>query len=250
MTNDIFIIFKIEKQIRDCLKEDKSDDINEDLEQQLISLRELEKTEFPGPVYDCLLFHDGENWNAIVDTTELGDLRSLEPMVDYRLKRQFSRFSDDDCLNFSVNIYDDGNILSIVVDSGSHGTHVAGIVGAYFPDNTESNGVAPGAQLISLKIGDSRLGSMETGVGLVRALLEAKNRGCNIINMSFGGILICFYFNFLVFVTNLLLPMNCWQRPQPGITMENSFEWPMNWFEIMESCLFLLLEIMDPHCRQ
>ena len=62
----------------------------------------------------------------------------------------------------------------------------AGIVAANHPDNPSHNGVAPGAQILSLKIGDSRLGSMESGVGLTRALIEAVKHGADLINMSYG----------------------------------------------------------------
>jgi tripeptidyl-peptidase-2 len=45
-----------------------------------------------------------------------------------------------------------------------------------------------GAQIISCKIGDSRLGSMETGTGLVRALAAVMEAGADIINMSYGEV--------------------------------------------------------------
>ena len=50
----------------------------------------------------------------------------------------------EDCCNYALNIESDGNVLSVVVDAGSHGTHVAGIAAAFHEDNPELNGVAPG----------------------------------------------------------------------------------------------------------
>lgn len=72
--------------------------------------------------------------------------------------------------------------LTIVADAGSHGTHVAGIVGAHHPDHPELNGVAPGCQIIGIKIGDTRLGSMETGTALARAFIACKNLKVDIIS--------------------------------------------------------------------
>eukprot|EP01041_Mallomonas_annulata_P010817 gene10817-22566_t len=99
-----------------------------------------------GPLYDCLVFYDGYNWNAVIDTTETGDMSNLKPIRNYKVNQEYSRFSDVDSLAYSVNIFDNGSILSIVTDAGAHGSHVAGIVAAYHPDQPECNGVAPGAQ--------------------------------------------------------------------------------------------------------
>ena len=62
------------------------------------------------------------------------------------MERKFGTFSAEDACNFVLNIYDDGAVLSIVVDAGSHGTHVAGITAAHHPEDPSLNGIAPGAQ--------------------------------------------------------------------------------------------------------
>jgi tripeptidyl-peptidase-2 len=74
-------------------------------------------------------------------------------MADFDHQQEYRTFTRQDSFNFGVHIYDQGKILSIVVDAGAHGSHVAGIIAAHHPLQPELNGVAPGAQIVSLKIG-------------------------------------------------------------------------------------------------
>lgn len=160
----------------------------DELVTRLAQLNQLQNDyDDPGPIFDCVVFHDGTLHRAVIDTDEDGDLTDEKPLASYRHDHEFATFGDEDLLNFAINIYDNGNLLSIVTDSGSHGTHVAGIVAAHFPDEPELNGLAPGAQLISVKIGDERLGSASCGTGEVRGCIAVIQHQCDLINMSFGG---------------------------------------------------------------
>ncbi len=159
-----------------------------DLEKRLELLRAAQKSyDDPGPIHDCVVFHDGQDWRAAIDTDEDGDLAEEKLLTNYRKEREFATFGDEDLLNFAVNIYDDGKLLSIVTDCGAHGTHVAGIVAGCYPDAPELNGLAPGAQIVSVKIGDRRLGSSSTGTGELRGLATVLRNKCDLINMSYGG---------------------------------------------------------------
>lgn len=141
----------------------------------------------PGYFIDCIVFHDGTNWRAAIDVEGTGNLTDFKPMTNYKTELQYSKFCNDSLLSYSVNIFDHGETLSIVaLGAGSHGTHVAAITAAYLPEQPELNGVAPGAQIISLKIGDHRLGSDEVGQSLVRALTELTRLDVDLANMSYG----------------------------------------------------------------
>ncbi|CAG8479878.1 12439_t:CDS:10 [Acaulospora colombiana] len=162
-------------------------EIKADLEARVEVLKDsLKGYDDPGIILDVVTFFDGTDWRVVVDVDESGDLREQPLLTDYRKERQFHTFSQEDLLNFSVNIYDDGNTVCIVTASGSHGTHVAAITAAYHPDEPALNGIAPGAQIVSLKIGDNRLGSMETGAALARAAIALVETKTDVANMSYG----------------------------------------------------------------
>lgn len=141
----------------------------------------------PGFILDCIVFFDGHDHRALVgiaeDDADVMDWTQKTPLTSFRKERQYDTISAVDQYNFGVNFYDDAKVLSIVGDCTPHGTHVAAIAAAA---EGERSGVAPGAQLISIKIGDSRMGSMESGSSLARGIMTAVRLGCDVINLSYG----------------------------------------------------------------
>ncbi|XP_047985175.1 tripeptidyl-peptidase 2 [Leguminivora glycinivorella] len=165
--------------------------LKEELETRVEVLQAAEKKYSDlGPTYDCVLFHDGTSWRACIDTSESGDLAFGPCLGEYSITHEHSHLTELDEMTVSINVHDEGRTLEVVAMCSTHGTHVAAIAAGYFPDEPDKNGVAPGAKIISLTIGDSRLVSMETGTALVRACIKvmelSKKMKIDVINMSYG----------------------------------------------------------------
>lgn len=68
----------------------------------------------PGPVYDCVLFHDGEIWRCCVDTSENGDLNNCPLLGEYSKTGDFAPLTKESNMNFSINVHNDGDTLELV----------------------------------------------------------------------------------------------------------------------------------------
>ena len=169
------------------VKTDLTNNEKKELNERIKQLNNLQISfDPPSPIYDCITFFDGSRWAAVVDTNGNNDLRDEQLLYDFDFNHDLASLSPELGVNFGVHIYDNGKTLSIISESGAHGTHVAGIISGYFPNTPEFNGVAPGAKIVSIKIGDNRLGTMETMTAMERALTAVVRHKCDLINMSYG----------------------------------------------------------------
>jgi subtilisin family serine protease len=134
-----------------------------------------------------------DGWVAFLDTNLNGSFEDEMPLHDYRAGHETIALGTKPitlAANFSeVN---GAPLLDLYFDTGGHGTHVAGIAAGHNLFRVVGfDGVAPGAQLLGLKIanaargGISVSGSMERAMWYAARYAEQRNMPL-VLNMSFG----------------------------------------------------------------
>ena len=113
-----------------------------------------------------------EQWVYYVDTNMNGDISDEKEMMNYNVRYDYfylrGRKNPDkkgDILPIEANIFPDKKKIVFHFDAGAHGTHCAGIATGYMINGQKGfNGIAPGAKVISLKIGRSNFAGGATTV--------------------------------------------------------------------------------------
>ncbi|MFH1419701.1 MAG: S8 family serine peptidase [Planctomycetota bacterium] len=144
---------------------------------------------------------DGTDDDAVcyVDTDGDRDFANERPLKNYKLSYDTFTFARPKKeaqivpLTCALNIFMGSRKVVIHHDDGGHGTHVAGIATGYRIMNQDGfNGVAPGAKVISMKLGENRLAGGSTTTGAMQEAFEyaaryAREHDVTVVcNLSFG----------------------------------------------------------------
>src|SRR5206468_10005020 len=134
-----------------------------------------------------------DGWVAFIDTNLDGAFEDEMPLHDYRQGREtIALGTKPSTLAASFEEANGVPRLDVVFDNGGHGTHVAGIASGHNLFNVAGfEGVAPGAQLLGLKIANSARGGISVTGSMQRAMeyaaryAEQRNLPL-VLNLSFG----------------------------------------------------------------
>lgn len=126
----------------------------------------------------------GQYDRVYLDTDGDKDFSDEKGLAAYGVKPDYTGFnSADGKNNFNMvvtRIEKSGLEINVGFDGNDHGTHVAGITAA----NGAIRGVAPGAQVMALKVLNSA--GMGDPATISEAIVYAARNGAKIINMSLG----------------------------------------------------------------
>lgn len=146
-----------------------------------------------GDEHPMVVAKSSAGWFVIADTNGDGSLDDETPIRDFSVAREVLAFGRRP-LNIAVNLdeRDGAPVLDLVFDNSGHGSHVAGIAAGHNLFGIDGfDGVAPGAQLLGLKISNNARGGISVTGSMLRAMNYAadfarRRRVPMVVNLSFG----------------------------------------------------------------
>ncbi|MFP4548266.1 MAG: S8 family serine peptidase [Fidelibacterota bacterium] len=147
-----------------------------------------------------ITFQESEdNWAVVMDTDMDGSLQGETIVHNYDEKHESimlprkNPLSNHQWMALTVKIYPGRKVTNFHFEDGAHGTHVAGIAAGYHINgDPDVNGLAPAANVVSIKISDGKLFGSATNTGSKKRGLEyvsqymKEHGGYGVINISFG----------------------------------------------------------------
>ncbi|HEX9633025.1 MAG TPA: S8 family serine peptidase [Gemmatimonadales bacterium] len=132
-----------------------------------------------------------DGWFLLADTDGDGSLVGETPVRDFAQAGDTFSFGP---VTLAANFTDTGDAprLDLFFDTSGHGTHVAGIAAGHNLFGVEGfDGIAPGAQLLGLKIANDARGGISVTGSMVRAMEYAaafaeRRQQPLVVNLSFG----------------------------------------------------------------
>ncbi|HYT83651.1 MAG TPA: S8 family serine peptidase [Gemmatimonadales bacterium] len=144
-------------------------------------------------VFPVVVVKAPDGWVAFLDTNLDGSFEDEMPLHDYRQGRETIALGTRP-LTLVANFAEAGGAptLDLLFDTSAHGTHVAGIAAGHDLFGVAGfDGVAPGAQLLGLKIANNARGGVTVHGSMLRAMdyaarfAAARNLPL-VLNLSFG----------------------------------------------------------------
>ncbi|MCF7886774.1 MAG: S8 family serine peptidase [Candidatus Marinimicrobia bacterium] len=145
-------------------------------------------------------FQNSSNeWVLVMDTDANGSLKGEDKIQEYRQNHNYillprkNPIFQHQWMSLAINFYPERKVVNFHFDDGAHGTHVAGIAAGYHLNgDSDINGLAPAAHIVSIKIGNgaapgsaTNTGSKKRGLEFIERYME-KQGGYGVINLSFG----------------------------------------------------------------
>jgi tripeptidyl-peptidase II len=143
--------------------------------------------------FPLVVVRASDGWVVFFDSNLNGSFEDEQPLHDYRQGRETIALGRRP-LTLAANFSDSSGVpsLDLYFDTYAHGTHVAGIAAGHWLFGVAGfDGVAPGAQVIGLKIANDARGAITVSGSIQRAMQYAARfateRGLPLVlNLSFG----------------------------------------------------------------